>query len=452
MRSSTSALLVVLVLLLQPETAFGWGGGTGSYGTTHDVTSSAYGAVCDGTTDDTVAIRDAFAALGTGDTLLFPRDATCIISEPFVLSHLSEVTIVGQGATLRASHDMPGAPRISGRRARYPILDFRLASDLSIQDLTIDANASEREAEAVLNGEPARDRVHGGSSSLMFYGVSGLGLYNVEVIDSWHDGVYFDGMEVAWYDPVRRERVVQYRHTTDVHAGGLRVVTAGRNTLTIGDCIDCRFEFAFLSGATAGGFDIEPYHADQVVADVSLVRSVVHRTGRQCIHATNGYLDDAAVIESLSFYRNTISQCGMLESGGAGTAFVLGDVLSAEITNNTIVAVDLSARACGAPARSLIDLHLSRNVSITDNIIERITLDAAASSIVYFWNDTGVSGYAGNQGTNQVGGNVIRNLSWVGDARTRMWCWVADTSAYKALVNANVMYNTVEGVTQRGCR
>ena len=69
----------------------------------------------------------------------------------------------------------------------------------------------------------------------------------------------------------------------------------------------------------------------------------------------------------------------------------------AEITNNTIVAVDLSARECGAPARSLIDLNLSQNVSITDNIIERITLDAAASSIVYFWNDTGVSGYAGNE-------------------------------------------------------
>ena len=433
MRSSTSAVLVVLVFLVgAPGDAHGWAfpfGGASGFPLppmTHHVTDPTYGAVCDGHTDDTAAIRRAFAAVRDGDTLLFPPDATCIISEPFVLSNLSDVTIVGQGSTLRAAATMPGAPKVSGRPVPYPMLDFRLASALEIHDLTIDANSSEREVQALLNGDDPRDRVHGGSSSLMFYAGNEIRLFNVEVLDSWHDGVYFDGMQVARTNPRTGRRVVEYRHTTDVFADGLRVVGAGRNTLTIGDCIGCQFQYAFLSDATAGGFDIEPYHAEQVVADVVLERSVVNRIGRQCIHASNGYLNNAAVIESVTFHRNTVSQCGMLHNGGQGTAFVLGDVVDVHVTDNRILAIDLSARRGGTPSRSLIDLALSKEVSITGNVIERITLDASRSSVVYFWDDTAEPGFAGNQSTNDVSGNTVRDLNWIGDSGLDgQWCWVA---------------------------
>jgi hypothetical protein len=57
---------------------------------------TAYGAACNGVTDDSVAIQAAFNAAVSGDAIAFPF-ATCAYSTGPVLNGKSNITIYGSG-------------------------------------------------------------------------------------------------------------------------------------------------------------------------------------------------------------------------------------------------------------------------------------------------------------------------------------------------------------------
>ncbi|MBO83887.1 MAG: hypothetical protein CL927_00895 [Deltaproteobacteria bacterium] len=379
---------------------------------THDVRH--YGAACDGITVDTVAIDTALSALSIGDTLLFPPHATCVIDDGLTASNLTNVTIDGRGATILATGTMSAGKHM---------LKFRYSTDLVIQDLTIDANATTREAHSLSVGGPARDAIAGGGSTLMFYGAEGLDVVDVDLLDSWHDGLYLDkGVGI---------------HNSDVWVEGLAASGAGRNAFTVIDCTDCVFVDMFLADAVAGTFDIEPYDSTQVVNNVYLLDSVVKAAGAQCIHATNS-APSASQIEDLTIAGNAISECHLLGKGGYGAAIVLTDVEQVVIEGNSFEDIDLRGASGSADSRSVIDLFLARNVVIRSNLFDNIRYDPAVSSVFYFWNDT-----LGYQATHTITQNDLMSVpSGSG------WCWVATGSPYRTVVEGRVFDNRILGATQ----
>lgn len=60
----------------------------------------AFGAIGDGTTNDTSAIQAAAATVTTGGELFFPR-GTYLVSAPITFSTLNKISIVGQNATIK---------------------------------------------------------------------------------------------------------------------------------------------------------------------------------------------------------------------------------------------------------------------------------------------------------------------------------------------------------------
>ena len=61
-----------------------------------------YGAVGDGTTDDTTAIQAAIAAMTDGSAILFPA-GTYVVSSTLTLSSLSDITLIFEGGVLEES-------------------------------------------------------------------------------------------------------------------------------------------------------------------------------------------------------------------------------------------------------------------------------------------------------------------------------------------------------------
>lgn len=92
-----------------------------------------YGAVGDGVTDDTAAIRAAYSATPVGGTLFFPSGKTYIIKNDSVyagaLSVGKAINIVSNGATLKASPSSPEGIRMIAITSTSNVLVEGLAFD-----------------------------------------------------------------------------------------------------------------------------------------------------------------------------------------------------------------------------------------------------------------------------------------------------------------------------------
>ncbi len=386
-----------------------WSRGSGS-----ELEVEAYGAACDGVTIDTMALQDALDALSDGDTLVFPADGAtrriCIIDEGLDLVGLERVTIDGNGATIEADDSMMDG---------LHMLKFLEPSELTIRDLTIDANATKRSAATGVE----QDRVSGYAGSLMFYGVQGLHVTDVDVLDSWHDSFYLGHGD---------------RPNTDVQVERLRTSGAGRNNVTIIDCTDCAFEQSILADADAGNFDIEPYDDGQVVDGVYLLDSVMQAAGVPCIHATNSW-SGASEIRNLVFANNVVSECNLWKEGGNGAGILLQDVEDVLVESNSFEDIDLRRgrlsihRSTTAHARSVVELYEARSVVVRYNHFDRIDYDPDHSRVFNFQNDS-----YGYQATHEVYGNELYTIP-----STTGWCWVSDSSPFKADVQHRVWDNYI---------
>lgn len=96
-----------------------------------------YGAVGDGVTDDTAALRAAFAAVATsGGTVRFEAGRTYLISDRLELIGASGFVLRGNGATLKVADGTPTS-------AHNP-LSFRDCSSFAVVDLIVDGNRQHR--------------------------------------------------------------------------------------------------------------------------------------------------------------------------------------------------------------------------------------------------------------------------------------------------------------------
>jgi len=101
-------------------------------------TLTSYGAVCDGSADDTPELRAAFADAGKAWTnLIFPSSGVCRIVGKINVSNKSGFKVTGQNATIKATNGM----KVAGG---WELLVFYQSSNFQVYDLIVDGNRAQR--------------------------------------------------------------------------------------------------------------------------------------------------------------------------------------------------------------------------------------------------------------------------------------------------------------------
>jgi hypothetical protein len=99
---------------------------------------TSYGALCNGSADDTSELRAAFADAGTRWTnLIFPSSGVCRITGKITVSNKSGFRVTGRNATIKAANGM----EVAGGRE---LLVFYQTSNFQIYDLIVDGNRAKR--------------------------------------------------------------------------------------------------------------------------------------------------------------------------------------------------------------------------------------------------------------------------------------------------------------------
>ena len=103
-----------------------------------DRTLTSYGALCNGSADDTPELRAAFADAGSRWTnLIFPSSGVCRIVGKITVSNKSGFRVTGRNATIKATNGMKVA-------AGWELLVFYQSSNFQVYDLTVDGNRANR--------------------------------------------------------------------------------------------------------------------------------------------------------------------------------------------------------------------------------------------------------------------------------------------------------------------
>ena len=103
-----------------------------------DRTLTSYGALCNGSADDTPGLRAAFKDAGSGWTnLTFPPSGVCRIVGKITVSNKSGFRITGRNATIKATNGM----KVD---TGWELLVFSQSSNFQVYDLTVDGNRANR--------------------------------------------------------------------------------------------------------------------------------------------------------------------------------------------------------------------------------------------------------------------------------------------------------------------
>jgi hypothetical protein len=108
-----------------------------------DRSLTSYGAVCNGSADDTPELRAAFADAGTRWTnLIFPSKGVCRITGKITVSNKKGFRVTGRNATIRATNGMKVDQG-------WYLLSFYQSSNFQVYDLTVDGNRANRKPREV---------------------------------------------------------------------------------------------------------------------------------------------------------------------------------------------------------------------------------------------------------------------------------------------------------------
>jgi hypothetical protein len=136
------------------------------------VNVSQFGAVGDGTKDDTAAIQAALNYVkANGGTLNFDSGHTYKVSNDLVISDADDFKIDGNGATIKMAN---GVPATSG----FGILRIENCDHFAITDLTFDGNRANR--------SPAESSAH----NIILKDAVNFSFSNVDSINAVADGFY----------------------------------------------------------------------------------------------------------------------------------------------------------------------------------------------------------------------------------------------------------------------
>lgn len=116
-----------------------------------EITVGSYGAVGDGVTDDTAALKDAFEEVeANGGTIVFEIGKTYRVSERLLLQDATNFGIRGNGATIQVA---PGTPTDN-----HCPLTFSNCSSFVVGDIVIDGNRQNRTPKETIGGHNIRLR------------------------------------------------------------------------------------------------------------------------------------------------------------------------------------------------------------------------------------------------------------------------------------------------------
>jgi len=128
------------------------------------VNVSQFGAVGDGTKDDTAAIQSALNYIkANGGTLNFDAGRTYVVSKTLVIAGADDFKIDGNGATIKMAN---GTPVASG----YPLLRVDTSDHFAVTELTLDGNRANRSPAEV----PAHNVIIKGSHDFSFSQVNSV--------------------------------------------------------------------------------------------------------------------------------------------------------------------------------------------------------------------------------------------------------------------------------------
>ena len=282
------SLLACCALFQQPAAA-----------TVFDIT--AYGAVCDGSTDDTAAIQaavDAAAAAGGGTVLVPASSSPCMVSKVQSLGavyikpangfNYSGISIVGEGESASTIQLVKG-PHSGDLYVFY----VKNVSGIAFRDLTIDGNYD-------INDPPETNVADEQTHNIFFASVSTIVVDHVTLSNSFGDGI-------------------KMTSTSDLVVRNSKIFGTKRSGITFHNSIENVQVFdSFLSNGKNKGIPI-------------------HFEG-------NGVPPKNVTIQRNSIYRTDDTQPGFnyaaLLSRGNGTVFsdnvVWGALLAYGVTNTTI--------------------------------------------------------------------------------------------------------------------
>lgn len=172
-----------------------------------------YGATCDGSTNDRIAINNALTAAGNGNvkTVYFPPSSTaCMIAAP--LTPPSGISIVAYPgtATIKASSTNGSTPLLFSMETGSP-------HDILIYGLTIDGNVS---GQTGVGGAANKSRVNGvvGGSRIVFDHVKFQNTYGQAL--QFSTNVTYSGVRDSTFD-----QVGMYWHTSGLKTDATQAVT-----------------------------------------------------------------------------------------------------------------------------------------------------------------------------------------------------------------------------------
>jgi hypothetical protein len=249
-----------------------------------DRTLTSYGALCDGSADDTPELRAAFADAGTGWTnLIFPSGGVCRIVGKINVSNKSGFRVTGQNATIKAANGM----KVAGG---WELLVFYQSSNFQVYDLTVDANRAQRAPAEV------------GAHNIVVADAHNFLFQNVRAINA-----VADGWEV-------RGRTQGEASTSHYSTDGDFVNCEAINSFRIGMHIQNAARIDIIGGSFSGsngtwpqaGIDLEPNTGSATPAVYDLLFSGVQFTGNNGygLQTSSKYAPERITVEKSYFSDN----------------------------------------------------------------------------------------------------------------------------------------------------
>jgi MYXO-CTERM domain-containing protein len=193
-----------------------------------------HGARGDGTTDDTAALRRAFAALGSGGQIVFQAGKTYLVSGSVAVTDKSNYTLVGNRATVRAAN---------GTGSVGPLLHLVRNRNVIWRDLTVLGNRANRTCREAF-----------GYHNIALSNVKDFTLERIHSHDACTDGFYVYGSSTAGTDSAtftERGKIIDGEAFRN-YRQGLSIINA-RDLEVIGG------SYSFTLGTwPMAGIDIEP--------------------------------------------------------------------------------------------------------------------------------------------------------------------------------------------------
>jgi hypothetical protein len=406
--------------------------------------------------DDTAAIQRTLNGMRSGEVLQFPHRATCHIHNGLRLGSsrsiggLTDVTIDGNGATIRALEEMStdgevttstGTTCDSGSTVssfhptfpdspRYPMLTVVGIDDVHVYDLTLDGNSAARAAYWGID-QSANCAV---SANLRVQLVRRGRFDNVTSLDAFADGVFLSSNVEG--------------ETVGIEFDRHKSFGAGRNNVTVASCTDCEVRNSNLEGGIQA-FDIEPDKPTQRVNAFKVLDSKLADTRGRCSSITSPYDN----VTDITLSRNLFTRCALDKTRNSpGRIFAIhGGARNVAITDNHFYNIDVTSIA----NNRLISLSTSEYTRFERNSFEKVEFNPGSQFLLYLWNDS-----AGAQATHVFRDNDLSELTPSTSNPTHWWCVHFRNPDYEDTIEAQVYRNYVqdpfgrpgESIAVNGCR